>query len=184
MKLSDNAFLFLASFLASLPSNPNSNKFTAIQPPPLQNLNSSKVVPWKCVRKLRSSLLKKCQNNFYVEFFEVVQRIRLYFYTSFLLFLRCCKNDDSSSIHTEFSHFTVPNIPWNIHREITYVRVSFLTKLQNLQPYQWREPDTGVFLSVLRNFWEHLLWWTPANGCFWDYCLVIHSIFFRFKFFF
>ena len=86
MKLSENAFLFLASFLVSLLSNPNLNKFTAIQPAPLQNLNASKVAPWKFVRKLRSSALKKCQDNFYVEFFEVVQRIRLYFYTSFLPF--------------------------------------------------------------------------------------------------
>ena len=74
MKLLENEFLFHASFLASLLSNPNLNKFTAIQPAPLQNLNSSKVAPWKFVRKLRSSPLKKCQNNFYVEFSELVQR--------------------------------------------------------------------------------------------------------------
>ena len=86
MKLSENAFLFLTSFLASLLSNPNLNKFTAIQPAPLQNVNSSKDAPWKFVRKLRSSVLKKCRNNFYVEIFEVVQRIRLYFYNSFFLF--------------------------------------------------------------------------------------------------
>ena len=86
MKLSENAFLFHASFLASLLSNPNLNNFTATQPAPLQNLNSSKVLPWKFVRKLRSSVLKKCQNNFYVEFLEVVQRNRLYFNTSLLLF--------------------------------------------------------------------------------------------------
>ena len=86
MKLSENEFLFHAFFLASPLSNPNLNKFTAIQPAPLQNLNSSKVAPWKFVRKLRSSVLKKCQKNFYVECFEVVQRNRLYFYTSLLLF--------------------------------------------------------------------------------------------------
>ena len=80
MKLSENAFLFHASFYASLLSNPNLSKLTAIQLVPLQNLNSSKFLPWKFVRKLRPCLLKKCQNNFYMEFFEVVQRNR-YFYT-------------------------------------------------------------------------------------------------------
>ena len=86
MKLSENEFLFHASFLVSLLSNPNLNKFTAIQPAPLQNLNSNKVAPWKFVRKLKSSVLKKYQNNFYMEFFEVVQRNRLYFYIPLLLF--------------------------------------------------------------------------------------------------
>ena len=50
------------------------SKFTIIQPAPLQNLNSSKVPSWKFVRKLMSFLLKKCQNNLYVEYFEVVQQ--------------------------------------------------------------------------------------------------------------
>ena len=86
MKLLENEFLFHASFLASLLSNPNLNKFTTIQPAPLQNLKSSKVAPWKFVRKLRSFVLMKCQNNFYVEFFEVVQQNRLYFGTSLLIF--------------------------------------------------------------------------------------------------
>ena len=88
MKLSENAFLFHASFYASLLSNPNLSKLTAIQPVPLQNLSSSKFLPWKFVRKFRPSLLKKCQNNFYMEFFEVVQRnrLQLFLYLAFTLF--------------------------------------------------------------------------------------------------
>ena len=27
----------------------------------------------------------------------------------------------------------------------------------------------GVFLWILRNFWEHLFYWTPLGDCFWNY---------------
>ena len=30
-----------------------------------------------------------------------------------------------------------------------------------------RSSNTGVFLWILQNFWEHLFWRTSADGCFW-----------------
>ena len=50
----------------------------------------------------------------------------------------------------------------------TCVGVSFLIKLQasGLQLYSETDSDTGVFLSVLRKFYEHLFQRTTANGCF------------------
>ena len=30
-----------------------------------------------------------------------------------------------------------------------------------------RDSNAGVFLRILRNFYEQLLWRTSANGCFW-----------------
>ena len=30
--------------------------------------------------------------------------------------------------------------------------------------------STGIFLKILRNFYEHLLWRTSVNSCFWYSC--------------
>ena len=46
----------------------------------------------------------------------------------------------------------------------------FLIKLQawDLQLYQIRDSDAGIFLWILRNFSEHLLYRTPSIDCFWN----------------
>ena len=33
-----------------------------------------------------------------------------------------------------------------------------------------RNSNTDIFLWILRNFQEHLIWKTSANGCFWRWC--------------
>ena len=47
-------------------------------------------------------------------------------------------------------------------------RVSILIKLpaSGLQLYLKRDPGTGVFLWILRDFWEHLSYKTLAGDCF------------------
>ena len=68
-------------------------------------------------------------------------------------------------------------------QENTCVRASFLIKLQalGLQLYYKRDSDTGVFLWILRNFWEHLFYRTSPEDCFWnckyDYILLSHIFF-------
>ena len=59
-------------------------------------------------------------------------------------------------------------------RESNFARVSFLIKLQgkSLQLYLKRDRGTGVFLWILRNFWEHLFLQNISGGsfCIEDYC--------------
>ena len=62
-------------------------------------------------------------------------------------------------------------------QENTCARVSFLIKLQ-LQLYWKRDSGTGVFLWILRNFKEHLLYRTPLGDCF---CLCIDISHKRYK---
>ena len=40
---------------------------------------------------------------------------------------------------------------------------SFLINLQ-----AWRDSNTDVFQWILQNLWEHLVWMTSENGCFWE----------------
>ena len=44
-----------------------------------------------------------------------------------------------------------------------------------------RDSDTGVFLWLMRNFLEHLLWKLSVNGCFWK---LIRCCYFEFKMYF
>ena len=53
-------------------------------------------------------------------------------------------------------------------KDNTCARVSFLTKLQASRPYK-RDTGAGVFLWILRNFWEHLFYRTPLDDCFSKY---------------
>ena len=50
-------------------------------------------------------------------------------------------------------------------------RSRFLLKLCAVRPatLSKRDFNTGVFLWILWNFLEHLLWKTPMNNCFWRY---------------
>ena len=51
--------------------------------------------------------------------------------------------------------------------ENTYARVSFLIKLQTAcNLIKKRDSDTGVFLRILRNFYEYLFYKTPPDGYF------------------
>ena len=56
----------------------------------------------------------------------------------------------------------------NIHRE-TPVLESLFNKVAGLRSATLLKENssTGAFLWILRNFWEHLIWRTFANGCFW-----------------
>ena len=53
-------------------------------------------------------------------------------------------------------------------QENTFVRVTFLIKLQawDLQLYKKSDSGTGVFLWILRNFWAHPFYRTPPDDCF------------------
>ena len=51
--------------------------------------------------------------------------------------------------------------------EIYGVNLSEYKKIRDLQLYLKRDPGTGVFLRILRNFQEHFFYGTPLDGCFW-----------------
>ena len=63
-------------------------------------------------------------------------------------------------------------------QENNCARVSFLIKWQvsNLQFIKKRGFGTGVFLWILRNFYEHLFYRTPLGHCFWKYLLFFSAI--------
>ena len=58
-----------------------------------------------------------------------------------------------------------------IYRKTLCARVSFSIKFQasGLQLYYKRDPDTGVFLWILRNFEEHLFLQNTSGGCFYNF---------------
>ena len=43
-----------------------------------------------------------------------------------------------------------------------------------LQLYEKRDSGTGVFLWILRNFQEHLFYWTPLDDCFFINMVDVH----------
>ena len=56
-------------------------------------------------------------------------------------------------------------------------RSRFLLKLWAFRPatLSKRNSNTGVFLWILWYFWEHPLWKTPMNNCFWRYSMLMLS---------
>ena len=56
---------------------------------------------------------------------------------------------------------------FGLNTEIYGVNLSEYKKIRDLQLYLKRDPGTGVFLRILRNFQEHFFYGTPLDGCFW-----------------
>ena len=65
----------------------------------------------------------------------------------------------------------------------------FFNKVADLRPviYQKRDSGTGIFLWILRNFWDHFFSYNTSRGCIWVWqwyipiSSIYHQFFFRIK---
>ena len=94
-----------------------------------------------------------------------VKRILNYF-SEECLFYSCCSRNMNYADHWSC---TIKNLLWKISHEnfSIFKRKTcgkFLNKVAcSLQLYLKRQSDTGIFLGILRRFWEHLFFRTTCE---------------------
>ena len=65
------------------------------------------------------------------------------------------------------TYFNFVSLKWQARIGISSHRRCSINPSKSATLFLKKDSGTGVFLLILQNFWEHLFYRTPLDGCFW-----------------